>query len=306
MCKDGWFVGSPANMQCLEAHLTIAAWTTSHQASLQYGDHIFGKAKKLGAKFSELANARRKWGQNKKKSRRGCAVKTFGWLPIPKAGLTFRDFRLQCIDEVRGWGVRARVPPELRQDDCQLEKAIKRTLFENMYSAVYESVRPQHLKELLERLAVRAIQIFRYRLNRAAAKTLGLLLSHKLSLWYPEVWHRVDSLRAKVRLCNWLDVNVDLKYCPDNRMRRKQFDYSFSHKPFQWFEGVAGDLRRIAQSLTDEEAGARRCANAEAWPEEEYERIEAGVRYSMFGMKNALGQLHCILNHQQSEDAISD
>ena len=29
MCKDGWFLDSPRNVQCLEAHLTLLALTTS-------------------------------------------------------------------------------------------------------------------------------------------------------------------------------------------------------------------------------------------------------------------------------------
>ena len=54
MCKDGWFVASPGNMLCLEAHLTIAAWTTSHQASLQYGDYVRRKAEKQVAFIASM------------------------------------------------------------------------------------------------------------------------------------------------------------------------------------------------------------------------------------------------------------
>ena len=71
---------------------------------------------------------KRKFGEKKHKKKSHDFPRILEELPLPRAGQNFWDFRSQCIEEVRSWGVECRIPPQLVQEHDYYSRRLKKII----------------------------------------------------------------------------------------------------------------------------------------------------------------------------------
>ena len=129
-------------------------------------------------------------------------------------------------------------------------------MFECLFDQNFEGVRPTYFGELLGRLGDRLVMIFKDILYKYLGKMLSLAISQRIDMLYGRVWELHDGFRAHVRVLDWLEIGVELKFYNDDVLRRQCLDFDCIRSALRWFEVAAQMIKMLADRLTDSETGA--------------------------------------------------
>ena len=158
---------------------------------------------------------KRKFGEKKHKKKSHDFPRILEELPLPRAGQNFWDFRSQCIEEVRSWGVECRIPPQLVQEHDYYSKRLGKMIFVYLNRDLYDRVCPKYLGTNLFMLGQRALSIFRMQARPILSRMLSLEISGRLSGWFGHIWYGVESIKSKVYVFDSMIVPVLLEYVRD-------------------------------------------------------------------------------------------
>ena len=126
-----------------------------------------------------------------------------------------------------------------------------------------------------------------------ARKTLGRMLSweiaNKLTWMYEPLWYMVESLEAKVRVFDCIDVPVHLRFIRDHEVKHMEFNFFCINKQLQKLEETIGALNGRARDLQKGSDGvAERLQILDHWPREETDRLKEDVGFSFRALSDSI------------------
>ena len=114
-------------------------------------------------------------------------------------------------------------------------------------------------------------------------------IANKLTWMYEPLWYMVESLEAKVRVFDCIDVPVHLRFIRDREVKHMEFNFLCINNQLQTLEETLGALKGLAYDLQKGSDGvAERWRNLDFWPREETDRLKEDVGFSFRALSDAI------------------